>query len=295
MYRGHPRRNAPTAGGQLQALLHTVFPRACTRVLAVLAAAYTRSTLQRKARVARLTTRVTSINEMILEVDGMNVAPSTKLTYINEASRALGMANTDELRAYRTVLQKQSALRPLKQAPPLTREVLEAVLPELTLRDQTALMLAWKTASRWGDIQKLQETNFKQISDNEIVIAWGATPKGSHMRPYRQDMYTVVTGPWTKEIAANLRRLTLSDGLTQTPTDRISTILKTLTGLPVSAHSIKRGAITHLLREVNRGVLTLEQVQRLGKHLSMETTLRYAAQEIPLAHALGTQHTTSRL
>ena len=57
----------------------------------------------------------------------------------------------------------------------------------------------------------------------------------------------------------------------------------------------EKGAITQLFAEVVKGTLRLDEVQHLAKHQALESLLRYNADPVTTALALGTQNATKKL
>lgn len=288
----HTRHNGRSVG-----TLTTVPPTAAatSRLQQILKDAYAPSTMTRKARVQRLISDVTTAEDLIIKIDSTKVSPATQLAYLGEAMRIKGYMLTPELRTFKRLLHQRAAQTPIRQATPLPIGVLKNVLQQFGTRDRVAIMIAWKTASRWAEVQKLKRENFLTLTDTEIVIAWGAIPKGAQLQPYRKDMFTIISGEWTREIAAMLRQIDLRRGLSDMTTDDLSAMLHLWTGTAYTAHSIKRGALTHLVQLIPDLNITMEDVQRLAKHKELETTLRYIGNQTALAHALDPLRITQHL
>ncbi|MDO9353281.1 MAG: hypothetical protein Q7T55_06280 [Solirubrobacteraceae bacterium] len=165
-------------------------------------------------------------------------------------------------------------------------------------------MLCWKTASRWGDVVNLTVSHFPVIEDNEVIVAWSTLPKGRKANPYTPSMYTVIQGSWTSEIAATLRLIT-DPNLPFCPwtTDKLDAELKKVNLMArYTAHSFKRGAATHLVKEAERlGIeLSATDFSVLLKHkttydLLSSQDLRYTEAGPCLARLLGTQRVTRLL
>ena len=201
---------------------------------------------------------------------------------------------TAGLSLFLSSLVKRGATIPQRQAPPITRQQLRLFASSLPPRERAAVLLCWKTASRWGDIVALTRAHLVFVSPTRIIVSWKTLPKGAQRQPFRADSYTVIEGEWTEEIAAVVATLPRSQNLTTMTTAQLAAQFAKR-GLPYTAHSIKRGAITQLLQAVSRGELTFEAVMRVAKHLSPETTIRYGADLEATALALGTHLATRRL
>ena len=80
-----------------------------------------------------------------------------------------------------------------------------------------------------------------------------------------------------------------------TEVSRMDSKIREILGNGYGAHSIKRGAITWLFQEVAQGNLTISEVQNMTKHLNVESLLKYNANQVTTARALGTQRVSARL
>ncbi len=192
-------------------------------------------------------------------------------------------------------LRAEGATVPQHQAVPMTRRDLLRLANAVSPRLKAALMLAWKCGGRWDEIQQLTQDQFVTISSERIIIAWGQKTKATRTQPFRPDMYTVVEGPWTSEIAAVLVNLRRNERLITTSTADLRRHMKAMFGNKYTAHSIKHGVANHLARLAAEGRLTMEQVQRVLKHKEVTTTLRYVSDRHAAAMALGTHQVTAML
>jgi len=190
---------------------------------------------------------------------------------------------------------------PTQQAPPMTRTDIVKICRATTNPVRLMLMLAWKTASRWSDIARLQKKSFLQITPEEIIIFFGRETKTSRQDPFRPDLYAVIRGDGTRTMAGQLQALCAgkraSDVLFHTPTDEAREILMPF---GYTAHSIKRGAILHLLKTFPEGDPRISLIALLGKqapHYPVlgSITVRYAGEQIEMARHLGTGLLTSML
>ncbi|KAJ9445329.1 hypothetical protein DIPPA_24014 [Diplonema papillatum] len=203
-----------------------------------------------------------------------------------------------------SALRNSGAAVPQAQAVPVDR----ATLVQWALAQAPAVkmcaLLAWKTASRWAEVAALSSTQFLLVTPEEIVVDWEQTPKGRRRNPFKPSRFAVIVGLLTSELAEMFR--------TSAPFDRLC--LLTTTGLDAmwartpemqrySAHSIKRGAVTHLFGLIATGApIPLHLVDRLAKHEEpggleaiSETTIRYGGDPLALARVLETAKVTSHL
>ena len=209
--------------------------------------------------------------------------------------RQLGWGSTPTLDLTIQGLTKLRAALPIKQAVPIRPDEMERIIRRAPPRWKTPLRIAWKTASRWDEIHRLQRKQILHSSRKEIIICWANRTKSSGADPFRAARYTVITGRWTKDIHQALKHLTPEQHICPYTTPGLRKML----GPPYGAHSIKRGgalqqAATIILQHsLDPGLLPL-----LAKHKSpnemVGTTIRYA-DGTSLARLLGTQKVTQFL
>ncbi|KAJ9442493.1 hypothetical protein DIPPA_10853 [Diplonema papillatum] len=161
-----------------------------------------------------------------------------------------------------------------------------------------ALLVAWKSAARWAEAASLSSEQFLLVETQEIIIDWFQTPKGRKKNPFRASRYVVLLGSLTDEIAALFRNLAPFNPLTKVTTsalDRMWGNTPTMTGF--TAHSIKRGAVTHILDRMVSGLadpVPPYLVDRISKHEERsgtalsDVTIRYGGNHIAMARALET-------
>jgi hypothetical protein len=210
------------------------------------------------------------------------------------------------LQQYSGGLRKLSAADPLKQAVPITREQVKHILSNATLGlgDKVAIFLCWKTASRWDEMTHLTKTSFLKVNDSEIIIRWGARTKTSQTNPWQLTNWTVIVpGPdlgmnlWMLWSAQKINKLG-PQKLTNLQTSQLARVLKA-EHPALSAHSIKRGAVTLLLEHAAAGRVPTAIVSRLAKHAMpgdiSSSTLRYGQNSVTIARLLQTQLATQFL
>jgi hypothetical protein len=174
-------------------------------------------------------------------------------------------------------------------------------------RDEIATWLSWKTASRWDDMTHITGRMIvpRPQFPLQIIIRWGEGTKTSQAGKSLNapHLWTVVVPNqegWDDQIFTRakilLESLPQKQHLTTLTTAQASALLKRVDNR-LSAHSIKRGAVTHLF---NQGA-PLELISRLAKHAAQTshnfsiTTLGYGASDGQIALALKTQEVTKLL
>jgi hypothetical protein len=232
--------------------------------------------------------------------------PNSKLKYAKTLAAMAGRMKKEVpvLRLYISGLRKQGAEIPHRVAPPLSLPSLELLLTQLPPHLQGPALLAWKSASRWGDMRSLTKSSFLQLEPNEIIVRW-RNLKTSGLDPYADCHWTVIADPSPTRllpIINHVRRLGSPDSLfclVQTgELDRMMAHLE----LPWRGHSFKRGALNHLFQIV---ATTQDKDQReliplLAKHAHPirafpSTTLKYVSNDVNIALALRTQLVTRLL
>jgi hypothetical protein len=167
-------------------------------------------------------------------------------------------------------------------------------------RDRAALALAWKTASRWDEIQRILPSSIVLVSPQEVIVDWGVRTKASRRDPWRAAKYTVVRGRLTPGIARTIAQWYSGPErpLTTLTTANISGMLKAI-DCRLSAHSIKHGAMNLLARHAAEGRLDPTKIALVGKHKQVcdltSTTIRYLTDRVAAARMLGTHQATELL
>lgn len=235
-----------------------------------------------------------------LFVVSTGVLPASQLTYAKALREML--KPRDALSTLMSGLAGAGANIPTRQADPISVEQLTAFIAAQPPDVAAGLRLAWKTASRWDEITKLQRRDFLLVTPAKVVLDFSTKTKGTRTDPHRASRFAVITGEWTAEIAAYLSRLRRLDSITSCPTRKL--IAKLHAAFPdrphITAHSLKRGALNRLLPLVADGTMEFAEVSRLAKHRDrlhdpLATTIRYFKPSVALADALRTGRTTRRL
>ena len=191
---------------------------------------------------------------------------------------------------------------PVRQALPLPRSTVLQYASTLTCpRLKLCVLIAWKTASRWGEVRQLRSTSFLNVTEFEVVVDWFDLPKGRRADPFSPSRFTVIVGAQTAEIARLFHLLHPFSQLCETTTSQLDVLWKETTLMrPFTAHSIKRGAVTLLVQLRSQGYpLDEAMISRVAKYGSQggfaKSTLRYGADPLDLARTLGTEKITISL
>ena len=237
-----------------------------------------------------------------------NLQPQGQLQYAKELAATFKHLGWErhELQTLAAALRAQGAAIPLHQAAALPKDKLVQWLSTISDQPmlQLAAMLAWKSASRWGEVSLLTLDNFVEITPEQVIVSWDVLPKTAKRNPYTPSMYTVIRGPWTSEIARLLGQVRNPKvpfcPLTTAALDHLWR--RDATMLEYSAHSFKSGALAHLTHSIVQQNLQIapHEISVLMKHkLSYDllggSTLRYGRQPKEMALLLGTQRVTTLL
>lgn len=238
-------------------------------------------------------------------VEATAVSLASRLQYAKTLHAVLSQITQQEalvdLKFYMAGLRASGAMIPTRQAQPATKAQVATIMaaaPTVGLR--VATWLAWKSASRWGDIAGLKATQVKEISPNELLVSWGQSTKTGRQNPFTVSGWTLIRH--TTVIPPEYVKYIKERGtqpLTTITTDQFDKWVKTVQGCEqLTAHSLKRGALTHLLQCAADGKLRIDRIATIAKHAHLghdalpATTLRYVADTVALARALGTHEAT---
>ena len=244
-----------------------------------------------------------SADTAVLFVMATRVSTQAKLTYVKGFQGTIGHMGVpcDSLRSAASVLRAAGGAVPSRQASPIAMQLLVDWGRRQSVDVHLAVLLAWKTASRWGEVVHLSHDQFLVCERDEVVIDWHQTPKGRRRNPFTTSKWTVIRGDLVAEIAGLVRRLRPFTRLCSVDTQAlVRRWSKDASMHQYTGHSIKRGALTHLFQAMAQGVVVPEHlVARLAKHKSSqglpEMTVRYGADPVAVARALGTGDVTVHL
>lgn len=223
-------------------------------------------------------------------------SPKTRLSHavgVRSLLRAQGMA-VPLMDLAIAGLQRLVAPLPLRQALPMTPEVIKQLVSNAPLCLRAGLMICWKTASRWGEVALLSRSSVIASSPSEVIISWGTATKTTKRNPFRPQNYTVIRGRWTNLIHEHFQKNVQA---TSYSTEDLRRYLAQHAPSH-TAHSLKRGALLEATAIVEKHDLPLILLSRLAKHQAdadlPTTTVRYSSGPA-LARALGTGRITKFL
>jgi hypothetical protein len=239
-----------------------------------------------------------------------DIAVSTQLKYVKEMSGMFLRLGIDRLELLNsmTALKMMGGEVPEHQAIPLTRQHVAQLLRFWSGEGdglRLAIMIAWKTASRWGEVSMLTKRNFVSVQANEVIICWGTIPKGWRGKPFHHSMYTVIEGTWTRDIATVAASVSADAPFCPWDTQTLDTKFKDLPPVlnTYTAHSFKRGAACHLIALRAQKIADFDErhFSILLKHKQVcdlmyaQSSLRYMDQGANMARELGTGNVTRLL
>lgn len=240
-----------------------------------------------------------------LFISATDVLPSSKLAYTKSLMSLLATMRIEcpILRLLAKGLRGEGALVPTHQANPITREHLLALAESFPPPDAAAVLLAWKTASRWDEISRLTTDHLIHRSDAEIVIDWMQDTKSSRLDPHRATNLTVVRGEWTDRIHRSLSTVPHARLTQITYDDLILRMTEMFPEQKYTAHSIKRGALEMATIAAAEHQVPPQTLDLLAKHKPTNpplesTTLTYLGSKkgkAAAARLIGTGNLTRHL
>jgi hypothetical protein len=190
-------------------------------------------------------------------------------------------------------------------AVPILRDQLFAILNRFCTAPATLafLYLSWRTASRFDEIEALQPDSFLEVNQTRITIWWRHRSKSSQLNPH-QPRFFVVLSPsihnddhhWNTVVQYVLQ----FPGWPAQTRHQARSFLKRINPM-FTDHSVKTGAINHLLNFAANNVIPLKLISLVAKHKMddteiSETTIGYGkANYLALARALKTEEATKLL
>ncbi|KAJ9435567.1 hypothetical protein DIPPA_19823 [Diplonema papillatum] len=283
-----------------------------TKMSAVVADMWARSTTQERRSLWRrlqawTTERGLGMNadSACLFVAATGVRPQGQLAYTKALSASFGAMGFENhpLRVLAKALRGGGAAIPENQATPIERRKLVSWARQQQASVRLAVLVAWKTASRWAEAASLSSVQFLLVTQREVVVDWFQTPKGRTQDPFKASRFAVIQGPLTAEIAVLYAKCAPFAPLSTVTTSALDALWGQSAQMQgYTAHSIKRGAVKHLLPLLTSGKLSPHLIDRLTKHEEeggpgtlSRTTLRYAGGDVDLARALETGKVTKHL
>lgn len=238
-----------------------------------------------------------------LFVAATDVKPQAKLTYTKMLRALFNRLSIEvhHLQLLASSLAGAGANRPSRQAPPMEPQQLAAALARWPTAEQPALLLAWKTAARWDDVAKLRLSSVVLSTPKEVVLHFGVM-KNTRASPFRPQDLVVITGRFTAAIHRHLLALRRAGGGPATPLTQLTTrnVEALLRPLALTAHSIKRGALTQLLRAAAEDKLAPTMIAVMARHansapIAPVTGAYLSSAPLELARAMRTQDATALL
>lgn len=254
-----------------------------------------------------------------------NCSNSTKAGYVSAlaaVSRRLGhqVPMLDMLGA--ALRADGESTIPTRQAVPATRRQVFALVNAALRQDRPSLAvliyLAWKSSSRIDDLLHLVPESVLNLEEPllparpffQLVLLWAQT-KTNRRQEFRPDSVVVIweedqqLWPWLCPLVRDVlrqrrrRQQHIFDGIT---TEQVRRFMSRTPGCEeLTGHSIKRGAVSHLVDQALLGRLhDTRLISLLAKHKDElhaypTATLRYVPDKVKLALMLGTQHATRLL
>ena len=178
-------------------------------------------------------------------------------------------------RLYQRALRRAGALVPKHQAPAMQLTELEQILEDgtLTMRMRLAILVAWLTSARGSDLRVLFPKHVEKQPQGHFSVLF----TGGKTDPFLLGQGTGMDlpGPWEKVLCDLIVRCSdTGEPLFPYRNDSITRVLRTANP-SLSAHSIRRGSLQHLLL---KGV-PISKLTEFGRYKTVSGLLHY----LPLA------------
>ena len=301
--KAQPKRLALPGPGGSHTTRSTLLDKLRADIAALVQSRWSKSTLQRRAYLGTTYTEfLTSMDlpeteeSLVLTLQWMapSVEPSTLAAYATTLRAMYPGCGGDLLSNYIASLRVLAGSSTLHQAPPITIAQFQEAFSKMPPEVRWAFWLAWKTASRWADVKNItRKTVHFTVRPDEMVVDFHNLTKASKLRPFRHDMVVLIRD--TYENVQSFRRYIasrpLSAPLTTWTTNTLTQFLRKLfPGSHLSAHSLKRRVIQLLTEAAAEGLIPLQLVAQMAKHvggqpLLPDTTVRYLTDRVALARA----------
>jgi hypothetical protein len=150
-----------------------------------------------------------------------------------------------------------------------------------------------------GDLAALKKESFISVEPHRVILKWNTT-KTTRLNPHSFVLWTVIEDRSPERLAPIVNRvLAMRPGEKFTTTTAASFDRYTLQhNMPWTAHSFKRGALTHLMRAALDKKVPRQVVWFLAKHSDgwnqgvPESTLRYITDQQVIAMMTETWRAT---
>lgn len=237
-------------------------------------------------------------------VESCNVLPTSKLAYAKTLMALFNRMSmtSDMLRLQTAGLRGMGALIPQHQATPIAKADVLTLADSLSPSEGAAILLMWKTASRWDEISRISTDNLLLRTPEEIIVNWSDKTKTSRTDPYRPTMYTVVRGDWTARICRHLPDGPSRPLSTLTYSDLLQRLQRMFPQSSYTGHSFKHGALAAAALAAEQHRLDPTALCLLAKHKTVvsltNTTIRYLQDNrsaVAVARQLGTGEITTHL
>lgn len=250
--------------------------------LNTLSQAYTEQTWKQRASIRQ------AFQSWCLE-NSLPLTPEIGLVYVHSNPAWKGTTKRQYLRTIQglfdigslTALYMKGSLRStadeeVNHAVPMTPEDMAALLQLVTSpTDRIVLRLAWSTASRWGEMEKLTVDHFKTREDGKVILDWLNLPKKNQQDIYRDDRFTLLSGTLGDLIKQLKEEIPPGGLITNISEDGGLTRFLNKLGKRKDAngklkfltwHSIKRGASKNAAELAAKHHLDTSLVTRMLKH-----------------------------
>ena len=208
----------------------------------------------------------------------------------------------DGVRTFLLALNNKGALVPKTQAVPVTWDQLRAAKGRLPHRTWLATWLAWKAASRLGEVLQLTGANVIPGQDSSgFVVQWLQTTKAGRKRPFALcNLTEVICTPRDAEELRQILALRTNERLCPKTTPAVVRQYRTAGLRTTTGHSMKRGATLLLSQLAAKGLIDPALIPRLLKHkeaapLLPDVTVRYGADKTAIARIGRTGELTRHL
>jgi hypothetical protein len=227
--------------------------------------------------------------------------PSTRLQYAKILANLLCRygESTPALTCYMQGLRQLGAMTTTHTAECATVLQIRTLLAVLEPPLAAAVSLAWRTASRWGDLWDLKRANFLLVTDTRIVVKWGRTKANRFGVANMASLVVVDSVVPMAEITRHLATLRPLDQFCSTTTDSLRRRLALVSATQgLTAHSLKNGAVDLLGHHALMRRFPLDLIPRVTKHASPlqqsfpAVTLHYLHNEVQRALLLDTHLVT---